>query len=58
MQPLFYVWTWQGDVTFSVCYNENYYRESSIEQLILEVQNVLTEGLEIRGWEEVVERMT
>jgi len=54
LQPLFYVWTWQGNMTFSVCYNEHYYLESSIEQLLERVRQELFEYLEIQDQSSVL----
>ncbi|CAF9923555.1 hypothetical protein IMSHALPRED_005961 [Imshaugia aleurites] len=46
-QPLFYVWTWQGKMTLSMCYNEQYYTVGFMISFIERVVGVLLEELNV-----------
>lgn len=46
-QPLFYVWTWQGKMTLSVCYNEQFYKAGFIMSFIERVVSILLQELAI-----------
>ena len=46
-QPLFYVWTWQGKMTISMCYNEQYYTAEFMSSFVERVLRVLLRELGI-----------
>lgn len=47
-QPLFYVWTWQGKMAISVCYNEQFYTAEFMRSFIERVLGVLLGELGIQ----------
>lgn len=44
-QPEFYVWTWQGRLTLSMCYNEQYYSAGFVGSFMDRVVEALLAGL-------------
>ena len=46
-QPLFYVWTWQGEMTLSMCYNEQFYTSKFMGAFVESVVGVLLKELDI-----------
>lgn len=44
-QPQFYIWTWQGRINLSICYNEQYYTEEFMRSFIESVEGVLLREL-------------
>lgn len=48
-QPLFYIWTWQGSMTLSMCYNEQFYTAGFMKSFIQRVVRVLLKELSIEG---------
>ena len=46
-QPQFYVWTWQGRMNLSICYNEQYYTAAFVRSFIESVEGVLLRELGI-----------
>lgn len=46
-QPSFYVWTWRGKLTFSMCYNEQFYTKGFMTSFTERVVRVLLEGMGI-----------
>ena len=47
-QPLFYVWTWHGRMTFSMCYNEQFYTARFMTSFVGRVVDGLLEGLDVQ----------
>ena len=47
-QPLFYVWTWRGRMTFSMCYNEQFYTARFMASFVERVVDVLLEALGVQ----------
>ena len=47
-QPLFYVWTWHGRMTFSMCYNEQFYTAKFMASFIERVMDGLLEALGVQ----------
>ena len=46
-QPLFYVWTWRGEMTLSMCYNEQFYTSGVMRSFVESVLGVLLKELGI-----------
>ncbi|CAF9919885.1 MAG: hypothetical protein ALECFALPRED_001332 [Alectoria fallacina] len=46
-QPSFYVWTWRGELTFSMCYNEQFYTKGFMTSFTERVVRVLLEEMGI-----------
>ena len=46
-QPQFYVWTWQGRMNLSMCYNEQYHTAAFMRSFIESVEEVLLRELDI-----------
>ena len=46
-QPLFYVWTWRGEMRLSMCFNEKFYTARFIRSFIERVVRILHEKLAI-----------
>lgn len=46
-QPLFYIWTWRGRMTLSMCYNEQYYTKAFMKSFNETIVGVLLEELGI-----------
>lgn len=46
-QPQFYVWTWRGKLTLSMCFNEQFYTAEFMESFMHRVVGALLEGLGI-----------
>lgn len=40
-QPLFYVWTWQGKMTLSMCYNDRFYTEKFMRSFIAKAVRIV-----------------
>lgn len=47
-QPMFYVWTWEGKMTLSMCYNEKFYTRRFMRSFIGKVVRILREELAIK----------
>ncbi|GAB5594001.1 hypothetical protein Unana1_08901 [Umbelopsis nana] len=41
-----YVWTWQGKMTFEVCYNEVFHQDTSIEKFLHTLKDILFKELQ------------
>ena len=46
-QPLFYVWTWQGKMTFCMCYNDQFYTKSFMRSFVDKVVGILLKELAV-----------
>ena len=46
-QPLFYVWTWRGKMTLSMCFNERFYTAKFMQLFIERVVKILLQELAI-----------
>lgn len=46
-QPIFYVWTWQGKMTLSMCYNEKFYTRRFMRSFIGKVVRILRDELAV-----------
>ena len=47
-QPLFYVWTWQGKLTLSMCYNDRFYTEKFMRSFVEKVVRILLRNLALK----------
>lgn len=46
-QPLFYVWTWQGNMTLCMCFNDQFYTKKFMRSFLDRVVGILLEELAI-----------
>ena len=46
-----YVWTWQGRMVFSTCYNEEFYKEDTVKDLLERMRDMLLVELGINSGE-------
>ena len=46
-QPLFYVWTWRGKMTLSMCYNEQFYTARFMRSFVERVARILFRELAV-----------
>ena len=53
-QFMAHVWTWNGKMRLSVCYNESFYTETFVESFLEKVVKVLLDELARKGGREDV----